>query len=83
LEGCGEGEYELCCQPLAAPIIRYSPPRYLMAGLGSRGCTTSPWVSEQLANHLCNAAEYPLPKDLIPDLLYERYCRKNGAQSKR
>lgn len=89
-----QGDVEvLRARAAVRPIIRYSQPvagalperpgHYLMAGLGSRGCTTSPWVSEQLANHLCDAAKYPLPKDLIPDALYERYCRKNELQRKR
>ncbi len=68
------------------PIIRHSQPvagaipdragHYLLAGLGSRGCTTAPWVSEQLAKHLIEGTE--MPSDLSPAPMHLKYMRRAG-----
>ncbi len=84
------GSYEILkARAAVRPIIRYSQPvagaiperpgHYMLGGLGSRGCTTAPWVSAQLAAHLLDGTA--LPADLIPTPLYERYCKKNAAYS--
>ncbi len=81
------GSYEIVrARAAVRPIIRYSQPvagvlperagHYMLGGLGSRGCTTAPWVSEQLAAHLITGME--LPDDLIPKPLYERYKKKHS-----
>lgn len=69
------------------PIIRHSQPvagaiperagHYMLSGLGSRGCTTAPWVSEQLAQHLLKGSE--LPQDLSPAPMHLKYMRRIGA----
>lgn len=63
------------------PIIRYSQPvagpipgrpgHYVFSGLGSRGVTTSPWVSRLLAAHLLEGQ--PLPEDVEPSPLWKRW----------
>ncbi len=81
------GAYELLrARAAVRPIIRYSQPvagplphsrgHYLMGGLGSRGCTSAPWVSAQLAAHLLEGA--PLPADLVADPLWLRYEKKQA-----
>ncbi len=79
------GAYELLrARAAVRPIIRYSQPvagaiprragHYMLGGLGSRGCTTAPWVSAQLAAHLIEGAS--LPEDLLPDALLHRFETK-------
>lgn len=65
------------------PIIRYSQPvagpipgrpgHCVFSGLGSRGATTSPWVSRILADHLLDGS--PLPDDVEPSPLWRRRNR--------
>ncbi len=80
-----DGQYEVKkARAAVRPIIRYSQPvvgaiperagHYMLGGLGSRGCTTAPWVSERLAEHLMTGVE--LPDDLIPLPLYERWKKR-------
>lgn len=66
------------------PIIRYSQPvagplpgmpgHYVFSGLGSRGVTTSPWVSQLLANHFINGTV--MPDDVDPAPLWKRLARR-------
>ncbi len=68
------------------PIIRYSQPvagalpdcpgQYIFSGLGSRGVTTSPWVSRLLADHLLDGT--PLPEDVTPDPLFARWAKRHA-----
>lgn len=68
------------------PIIRHSQPvagalpeyagHYMLGGLGSRGCTTAPWVSQQMVKLLLDGT--PLPKDLDVAPMHLRYMRRQG-----
>ncbi len=55
-------------QPVAGPIPGLDG-QYVFSGLGSKGVTTSPWASAQLAEHLVNGAQ--LPPDLLPAALWK------------
>ena len=87
-----QGEYQ-CLRARAAvrPIIRYSQPvagalpgmpgQYMLGGLGSRGCTTAPWVSQQLTKLLMQGEE--LPADLEPIALLRAYEKRQSKLAAR
>lgn len=60
-------------EPIAGPIPGLEG-QYVYSGLGTKGVTTSPWVSKILADHLINGTA--IPPDLSPEPLWKNFLRR-------
>lgn len=60
-------------EPIAGPIPEL-PGQFVYSGLGTKGVTTSPWVSGMLVRHLLDGED--IPADLSPEPLWKNYNRR-------
>lgn len=61
-------------EPIAGAIPGL-PHQFVYSGLGTKGVTTSPWVSGVLTRHLLHGEE--IPSDLSPEPLWRNYLKRN------